>query len=246
MIQKYTYILVCLLTFSAFGQEHDKDEGGTVLRKDYSVGVNFNANAGSTGWGLAFEFGIQKNYKYRHTFGFTATNIRHPKEFKIYNDGSSSRGYYFGKLNSLVAFRPTYGGKRILFESKRENGIEILFKWKLGPSIGLVKPVYFKIFKGGTTTSDERYNPAIHNTENIVSRSPWTTGFGEAKINLGAFFKTGVEFNFAKDSDKISGGELGLMVDYYPLKEVDLLYNNPGVNLFTSIYLQFNIGQKLY
>ncbi|MDA7803755.1 hypothetical protein N8987_04195 [Crocinitomix sp.] len=246
MIQKYTYILLLLVSFASFAQEPDKDDGGVVMRRDFLFGLNFNANSGSTGWGMGFEYGIQKNYKYRRTFGFTLTNIRHPKEFKIYNDLSSSRGYFFGKLNSLVSFRPTYGGKLVLFQAKRENGIEITYKWAVGPSIGLVKPVYLKILKFGNNTVDEQYDPSAHNTENIASRSPWTIGLSEATLNVGGFFKTGFDFNFSNEKNKISGGEIGLMVDYFPLKSLHLLNNNPERNLFTSIYLQFNLGQKLY
>lgn len=246
MIQKGLYIIGLLICFSGYSQEVDKEEGETLLRRDFSFGLNFNANSGATGWGMGFEFGVQKNYKYKNTFGFTFTNIRHPKEYKIYSSYSNSRGYYFGKLNSFVSLRPTIGGKLALFNAKRENGIEISFKWNLGPSIGLLKPVYLRIDKLGGNPKDERYDPTMHNVENITSRSSWSKGLSEASFDLGVFAKAGMDFNFSPLRNKISGGELGVMIDYIVGKPVVILYNNPGQNLFASVYLQFNIGQKLY
>ena len=216
------------------------------MRRDVSGGLNFNANAGATGWGIAFEYGIQKTAKYKNTFGFTITNIRHPKEYKVFGDLSNTRGFFFGKVNSLVSLRPTYGGKRYLFKAKRENGIEITFKWNVGPSLGLVKPVYLKINKSSPDPVDQKYDPSVHNFENIASRSSWFTGLGEAKMRIGAFSKIGVDFNFSTEKNKISGGEVGFMVDYFPGPSIELLHNNPSNNIFAVLYLQFNLGQKLY
>jgi hypothetical protein len=234
--------MLCFFSIPGFSQEVENGESNVLMRRDYSVGLNFNTR----GWGLAFDYGWQKNYKYKQTVGFTCTNIRHEKEHKIFGALSNSRGYYLGKLESLVSFRPHYGGKFILFKAKRENGIEITAKWSAGPSLGLVKPVYLKIDKINAQAVDERYNPLIHNSGNISSRSSWFKGLGEAQMRLGAFGKFGFDFNFSALKNGISGGELGVMVDYFPGGEIEIMHNNDNSNFFTSLYLQFNLGQKLY
>jgi hypothetical protein len=234
--------MLCFFSIPGFSQEVENGESNVLMRRDYSVGLNFNTR----GWGLAFDYGWQKNYKYKQTVGFTCTNIRHEKEHKIFGALSNSRGYYLGKLESLVSFRPHYGGKFILFKAKRENGIEITAKWSAGPSLGLVKPVYLKIDKINAQAVDERYNPLIHNSGNISSRSSWFKGLGEAQMRLGAFGKFGFDFNFSALKNGISGGELGVMIDYFPGGEIEIMHNNDNSNFFTSLYLQFNLGQKLY
>ncbi len=246
MMRKLFIGLFLSISLQGFSQEPDKDAGGTVMRREFSFGLNFNANAGANGWGTAFDYSIQKTYKYKQSFGFTCTNIRHPKEFNVVSVNGSSRGYFYGKLNSLVCFRPTYGGKLILFQAKRENGIEISYKWHLGPSFGLLKPVYLKIAKFNSNPIDERYNPAVHNAENISGRSPWTKGLSESEIKIGLFLKTGFDFNFSTVTNKISGGEIGFMVDFFPTSAIQLAHNNPSQKIFPSLYLQFNLGQKLY
>ena len=239
---RWLYIIFLSFSLSAWSQEAATQEVTAVNYKDFSVGLNFN----TSGWGIAFDFGIQKTYKYKQLFGFTFTNIRHEKEYKIYSGGNVTRGYYFGKLNSLVSLRPVYGGKALIFKAQRENGIEISLKWSIGPSIGFLKPVYLRIDNiNSTITTDEKYDPSIHSTANITSRSSYFKGFFEGRIKPGAFGKIGFDFNFAALRKGISGGEIGVMTDYFP-QDLIILHENDGVNLFTSFYLQFNLGQKLY
>lgn len=244
MYKSWTYLFFCLLGLTAWAQEVDNGESNVLLRSDYSVGLNFNTH----GWGFAFDYGWQKNYKYKQIAGFTCTNIRHEKEHKIYGPLSNSKGYYLGKLVSVVSFRPHYGGKLVLFKAKRDNAIEISAKWSLGPSLGLVKPVYLKIDKTGAQAVDERYDPAnvLHNAGNISSRSSWFKGLGEANFRAGLFGKFGFDFNFSALKNGISGGEFGIMLDYFPGREIEIMHNNPNSNFFSVLYLQFNLGQKLY
>ncbi len=231
-----------MISGGSFSQEHATDDTKTLMRRDFSVGLHFNTN----GWGFGSDYGWQKNYKYKHLVGFVLTNIRHPKEYKIFGALSNSKGYYFGKLHSLVSFRPYYGGKVVMFKGIRENGIEISAKWSFGGSIALVKPVYLRIDKFNLPPQDEKYNPVIHNSNNITSRSSWFKGLDEASMRLGGFAKVGIDFNFSGARNGISGGEVGIMFDYFPGKEIVLMYDNDNFNLHSALYLQFNLGQKLY
>lgn len=236
-------LLLIIISFplTVFCQTPEKENIEAVSYKDFSLGLNFHTR----GWGVAFDFGKQKTYKYKNLYGFTFTNLRHPKEAKIYSTTSGARGYYFGKLNSLVSLRPTFGGKALLFKAERENGIEVSFKWHIGPSIGFLKPVYLRIDKIDAPTSDERYDPSIHSTANISSRSSYFKGFFEGKIKPGIFVNASIDFNFGALRKAISGGEVGVMMDYFP-EPLILLHENPGLSFFPAFYLQFNLGQKLY
>jgi hypothetical protein len=133
-----------------------------------------------------------------------------------------------------------------MFKGVRENGIEISAKWSLGPSVGLVKPVYLRIDKFNLPPQDEKYDPDVHNTNNITSRSSWFKGLDEASFRVGAFGKFGVDFNFSGARNGISGGEVGVILDYFPGRAIEIMHNNANSNLHTALYLQFNLGQKLY
>jgi hypothetical protein len=231
-----------LVSFNSISQEIESGGIDKLLTRDFILGVNLN----TSGWGLVFDFGRQKTFKYKNTFGFVLTNIRHQKEYKLVGT-SGTKGYYFGKINSLVAFRPTYGGNLLLFKSTRENGIEVQFKWRVGPSFGLVKPVYLEIDKvqnGVFLHFAQRYNPSIHYPGTIYSRASWFKGVSEATMKFGLFFKSGLDFNFSTLNTGISGGEIGVMVDYYPIDRIEIMYQEQNLSLYASFYLQFNLGKK--
>ena len=242
MIKVYTYI--CLVLFPLFSISQEIDKGGVdvLLPRSYQFGLNFN----TIGWGVTFDYAKQKNVNYKTTFGVVLTNVRNQKEFKIVGT-SGSRGYYLGKVNSLVAIRPTIGGDYRLFKARRENGIEIQFKWKIGPSFGFLKPVYLEIDKGSNNDKiqvSERYNPDIHYTGIVYSSSKWFKGIKDGRFKTGLFAKSGVDFNFSTNKRSITGGEIGVMADIYPFNEIELLYKQTEQKLFVSLYLQFNLGKK--
>ncbi len=236
------FIALFISSFTAFSQELADDDIETLMKRDVSVGLHFNTH----GWGMGFDYGFQKTYRYKNLVGFVFSNIRHEKEFKIFGALSNSKGYYFGKLNSLVCLRPYYGGKLIAFKARRDNGIEISVKWSAGAAIGLVKPVYLRIDHFNLPPQDERYDPEIHNLNNITSRSSWFKGLDESKIRPGIFGRLGVDFNFAAMKNGISSGEAGIIADYFPGPAIDILHNNKNSNFYTALYIQFNLGSKLY
>lgn len=242
MKKHFLTILIAILGYSSFAQELEDSNIKRLLTREFVGGVNLN----TSGWGFNFEYNFQKNYKYKHSVGLTFTNIRHEKEYKIPGT-SGTRGYYYGKINSLVAIRPNFGGKRLLFQSKRENGIEISFLWKAGISFGLVKPVYLEVEKSINSNFihfPERYDPTIHFPGTIYSRSSWFKGLGQAKFEAGLFLKSGIDFNFAREQSFIAGGETGAMIDYFPSNKIEIMHEVENFNLFPSLYLQFNFGKK--
>lgn len=238
---KKVIFLIFLLSKVLYGQELSDTTYGRVYYNNFSLGLIFNM----PGWGVTGEYVSQITYKYKQSIGLTLTNIHHKNEFKV-SGISPIKTYYYKKINSLVAIRPTYGGNLLLFKSKRDEGIEIKFKWKLGPSFGFVKPVYLRISKNSTINPnvDEQYDPEIHNYTIIEGKSSWWKGVGQGKFEIGMYNKTGFNFNFSNDKSSIKGGEIGFMIDYYPLKEIEIMYGIKNYKIFTAFYLQFELGNK--
>ncbi|HHB51617.1 MAG TPA: hypothetical protein ENK75_01020 [Saprospiraceae bacterium] len=237
----YSLLFLSLATTS-LAQELDPGQIDALLTKDFSVGLNLN----TSGWGGAFDYNIQKTYKYKKSFGLLLTNIHHPKEYKVLGT-LGSKGYYYGKINSLVSLRPYYGGKLTLFKSIRQNGVEISYKWGIGMSIGIIKPVYVEINSiesGNLIHQPIRYDPSQHFYGQIYSRSPWSKGLGESKLAPGVFTKQGLSFTFSTFNTGLSGGEIGFILYYYPINKNELMYLQKTNNLFASLYLQFNLGKK--
>ncbi len=236
------FILFTSLNQFLFSQEIEDANIEKLLTREFLVGINLN----TSGWGIFGEFNQQKTYKYKKSYGFLITNIRHPKEYKILGTGNI-RGYYYGKLNSFVTLKTYYGGNVLLFQSKRENGIEIQFKYKIGTSIGFIKPVYLEIDKivgNSMIHTSEKYNPESHYPGIIYSRSSWYKGIKEGNFNVGFASKMGLDFNFSSERSSLTGGEVGVLLDYYPFKEILIMNNSQNYKGFLSLYLQLNIGNR--
>ena len=240
---KILFILVPLLTL---GQIPLVEKGEGLMKRELYGGLTIRTN----GWGFNFHYAKQKNYRYKHLYGIDIGNIRHEKETKSYTSVfEDAKSYYYGKMNSVIAFRPFYGGKRILFEQTRAQGIEINFIWSIGVSLALLKPVHLKIKQFNENLSkfetiEERYDPAIHHPENIFGRSSWFKGVGDMKLSPGLFMKYGFFFDLSAKKATIWGVEIGAMLDMYP-QRLEIMHQANNHFIFPSLYANVMFGRKL-
>lgn len=242
-------ILIFLTTFAtlAFAQKPADDGRFVNYRSDAVGGIIIHGE----GWGGCFKYGKQLTYNKRLNFSLELVSMHHPKEIKVFNPNfDDGKGYFYGKLNSLFMLRPGIGLTRIYFEKLREKGVEISLNYSIGPSFGLLKPVYLQIINPTNdpflfTFTDERYNPSFHTVDNIYGRSKGSKGLGETKINPGAFAKFGIQFEYANEDDVIRAIELGSLLDFY-FVPVELMTQNKANNFFISIYLKLFLGRKYY
>ena len=165
------------------------------FRSEWYGGLIIHTN----GWGGNLTKTKFKTYKKSTLFNLDIVNIKHPKEFSIRYENQQDdfgRSFKYGKVNSLYNIRLGYGKKHALFEKMRIKGVDIFYTWSAGANLGLVKPIYLEILNsnGGQTTTSEKYDPSIHNSQNIFGSAKYFKGFGELNIEPGGHFKTG--FNF--------------------------------------------------
>ena len=145
--------------------------------------------------GFALNYGMSKfkTFKKKSLINVDLVSINHGKEYKMFGSfDQNAKKFIFGKFNSLHTIRLGFGNRKTLYEKLRENGLQITMNYTLGPSLGLVKPVFLEVFKydfsgriAGIAT--ERYDPGLHNFNNIYGRASWATGLMETKINPDMF-----------------------------------------------------------
>ncbi len=203
------------------------------------------------GWGVNFFHGKHRTARDRRMIGIEIVSMKHPKEIKSFNPYyEDSRGYFFGKQNSFLIVRPTYGRKHQITDKIRRSGVEVNYVWGIGPSLGLAKPVYLQIdhsdilFSGNTTV--ERYDPRIHDVHNIYGRANWFRGFGEMQFHPGAFGRFGFNFEHSGQVAGIKAIEVGVSMDAY-LKPVPIMAELEGVKnkqFFFAFYLSVQFGKK--
>ncbi len=247
-------LLLSLFAISgwAIAQESIYDDQGRTL---YSREMYGGPIVHGDGWGLQFWYGKYRTAADRHLVGVEIVGMKHPKEIKSYNPFyEDSRGYFYGKLNSLLILRPTYGRKHRLTEKIRKSGVEVNYVWGVGPSFALMKPVYLQIgyrldgkeIAPYDNIIEERYDPAIHRSSNIFGRASWFRGLGELSVMPGAFGRLGLNFEYAGDNTGIRALEVGATLDAYPttvpiMVEDELIVNK---RFFFELYLALQFGGK--
>ncbi len=223
------------------------DETKLLYRNEANVGLLVTTN----GFGLSYRRGWHVTNARKRIFEIEAVTYRHPKEVKITNQSSDNpKGYYYGKLNSLLIIRPGFGYQNVFFTKPEHNGIEIRWIAFAGVSLGFAKPVYLEILEPipGQNQSipvTEKYDPAVHFIDNIYGRAPFMKGFGETKIHPGGYVKLGINFEYGSLDNDIKSIETGITFDAYP-KAIPLMANEHNHPVLISLYLDFNYGGKWF
>ena len=243
-------LLILLLlcgSMPLFAQETIYEETRVPFRKEIYGGAMIHGD----GWGLNFYHAKYRTAIDRRLLGIEIVGMKHPKEVKSFNPYyEDSRGYFFGKTNALLIIRPTYGGKHQITDKIRRSGVEVNYVWGIGPSLGLVKPVYLQI---GTPDQfpyenivTERYDPAIHDVQNIYGRASYINGFGEMALYPGAFGRFGLNFEYSGNTLGLKALEVGVSADVYA-KKVPIMADVEGVKnkqYFFELYLNLLFGKK--
>jgi len=183
--------------------------------------------------------------------------IRHPKEIKFPSQYyySDARSFVYGKLNNLNVIRLGVGRERILVDKTDQGSISI--NWLLfgGASFGLLKPIYLEIQNESPTgrprTTTERYDPAIHDFQDIYGQAPFFTGFSDMKLRMGVYAKTGFSFDYNWHDNKVTTLEVGMIVDYfpqwfglYPEGGVPIMFQAENYEVWVQLYCTINFGKK--
>lgn len=203
--------------------------------------------------GFALNYGMSKfrTFNKKSLINVDLVSINHDKEYKIFGSfDENAKKFVFGKLNSLYTLRLGFGNRKILFEKQRENGLQITINYTVGPSLGLVKPVFLEVFKYDFSgriagIASERYDPELHNFYTIYGRASWSAGLMETKINPGMFLKFGLDFDYSNNREIINSLELGVSVDVFT-KPVVLMVENNNYRFYPSVYISCSIGNKFY
>lgn len=245
-------ILLLFTSFSVFcsvdlqGQTTLFDDTRVIYKKEMVGGVVLHGD----GWGLNFGIGKHITAKRRRMIQFEIVGMKHPKEVKSFNPYyEDSRGYFYGKMNSFMIFRPTYGRKNQLTDKLRKSGVEVNYVWAIGPSIGFTKPIYLEIGKPSIPYEfivTEKYDPEVHFIDDIFGRASWFKGTDELKVHAGLYAQFGLNFEYASQKSGVKAIEAGVSVDVYP-KTIPIMAEIGSVEnkqFFFEFYVSLKFGKK--
>ena len=213
-----------------------------IYRNEASGGV-FVHTAG--GIGLNFSMGRQINVDRKRMFEIETSNFKHAKEVKSVNDQIANfQGYFYGKLNSVLLFRSGVGFQNALFQKAQKKNVQIRYSTFLGGTIAFAKPIYLEIRYPEDSVASERYNPEIHNRNNILGKSPFFKGIGGAKVVPGAYAKLALSVEYGERYNSIQAIETGVIADFYP-SALQIMANQKQLFYF-SMYIKMVWGKKWF
>ncbi len=252
------FLLISFFSFQLAAQELKDDlsrlqkgeDVNVLYRNESSFGLFAHTNGGI---GLAYRRGKHVTGKRNRMFELEAQNFKHPKEVKSINPYyENSKGFIYGKLNSILIIRSGVGYQNVLYQKSDKKSVEIRFSYFVGATLAFAKPVYLEIIRDNTvngltsqTISTERYNPEIHFTNNIYGKASFFKGVDQTKIYPAGYAKLALSFEYADRYNSIKAIETGVVADLYP-KAMPIMAFNKKQQVYVSLYLKLIWGKKWF
>lgn len=244
-----SFLLIFIIALSPAAAQ-DPAPGDTLpenvlLEKQWSLGGLIHTN----GWGLKFRKGRNIAALKQFMWEIEFSTYKSTKEVRSVNPYfSDSRSYFYGKMNYLWFLHGGVGRQRILNQKPYWGGVQVSWLYYGGLSLGITKPVYLYIinFTNGFTdyyVTEEKYNPALHFTDNIYGRGSFLAGISQLGFHPGVYLKTGLDFEFGTKTRQINALEAGACFDYSPIPVAIMAYN-PKQSFFLTLYISVMFGKR--
>ncbi len=229
---------VCLLG-TVFAQGDIDDQIRSSIRNEQT----FHLMLSSNGWGGGFSYAKSKSAFEKKLWNVEMSYIKHPKELRISNPYyPDAKRFVFGKMNQVYNFRFSYGTLNRMFDKKDKGGIEIRWYYLFGPTVALLKPVYYEI-RSADGSKIERFSRSNHLTyQDIYGGASFFKGFSELSVVPGLHGRIASSFEFSKKEMAINALECGLTLDLYP-KKIELMANDLNQFYFFGFFINYRFGE---
>lgn len=231
-------LFVILCQYRVFAQQTTFEGAETVYSTEMAGGITIHSNS----WGVNF-------YTAKYLTGFTKlqyhfelVGMKSQRQYRIPVDNG---GYYYGKLNSVLILRTSVGYMKEFLPRQSQKGISVSYILNAGLSSAFVKPVYLQIMLENNNVVDERYNPELHNTNNIKGRSMPFIGIDEMQYHPGLFLRTALGFDYGPRTSLVRGLEVGLAADIFAQPVSIMAYEEPN-QYFATAFFSLVFGSRKY
>ncbi|MFA8449986.1 MAG: hypothetical protein ACEPOW_04765 [Bacteroidales bacterium] len=244
----FTFLLLFFLPAFGFSQvaiSVDTTSGPQIILEKERA---FSIFAHNRGLGLGMCFGKRINVKRSSLYSIQVTNLRSLSQVRLHNPFyRGAKSNFLGKLNYVYVGRFGKMYSLRLTPKPYWNGVRLNLKYAFGFSLFIIKPYYIEEIKvdqdGSFYLNSERYDPSIHNENNIYGRASFFEGFGNLKTNIGAFVKTGLEFEFGKSNEKIRSLEFGFILEGTPFG-IDFTAEKGKEYFIPTLYISLSFGKR--
>jgi len=193
-------------------------------RNEWSLAAMFNSN----GFGANYRYGKRIDAANKRLYEVDFAYMKDSKESKSSSqDINSLSRYVDGKKNLAFDFRFGCGRQHEMFRKHDLGGIAVRYFYNYGPSIVLLKPIYYNVskFVQGSRPDPEplKYDPSWQaNNIYILGRASFFKGFDELKLIPGAFAKFGFNFDFSRQDRIVHALEAGIITEGF-VKKLEIM-----------------------
>lgn len=236
-------LLFHLLALILLAQGELSDQPRIFYRNEKSIGVLLNSN----GYGISGRYAKRINARKKTIYELDIIGVKHPKEVKITNYYPSNKSYVFGKLNSFFDIRAGYGRQKEMFRKVDRGGISIRRYYSFGPSLGILKPVYYEVIETNTIDPNnnylkqEKFDPSIHQGY-IWGKASFFKGIDEISLVPGAYGRFGFSFEYSRHDITLHALETGVALDIFP-KNIPIMATEKNNFIFFSLFVSYRFGK---
>jgi hypothetical protein len=251
---RYLLLLCSICTLSGRAQDAGLGgyEGGTNLNVLYRNDVSGKVYAHTRGFGALFRQGRHVTSKTRSFYEIDLQTLRHPKEVKLAGDADRRKRFVYGKVNSVMLLRGSFGMQNILFHKGDHKAVEVRYSYSAGPVLGFVKPYYYQVYRNSLYYNRGKSDLVKFDTESfsqdsgrIVGRGSLLDGLAETRIYPGVNGKFNLSFEYAPYTNLIRAIETGVSVDYFP-KAIPMMARNRAENFMITLHVGLVFGRKWF
>lgn len=233
----YTLVFfLFLLSLNSYCQGISDDELGIFYRNEKSLGFQLNTN----GWGLGYRYGSRINYFEKRNLEIDFSHIKHSKEIKSSSLYYSSSSFVFGKLNYVFDLRAGFGKQNEMFSKRDPGSIAIRYFYSFGPSIAILKPIYYEIADGIDVRIEKFTN--VHTPDEIRGKASFFEGFDEISVIPGAYLKSGFSFEFSQRETIMHALEVGVMLQAY-LNDLEIMAVDNNQQFYFTLFVSYRFGK---
>lgn len=235
----FIFVSVVFIQF-AYPQGDIDEQKKIFYRNERSIAILLNSN----GIGLNGRYSKRIDAFKKTVYDIEIVSLKHPKEYRRFSDfNPSSRGYILGKLNNVFVIRPGYGFQKEVFQKFDIGGISIRRFHTFGPSLALLKPIYYEIARpGAQEVSVEKFD--INTSDQILGKASFFKGFGEIKPRPGAFVKAGISFEFSKFDQVIHAVEGGAIAETFFTK-LPIMATKQNYQFYLTLFISYRFGKVI-
>lgn len=227
---------------NVFSQGEIDEEKKIFYRNESSVALLLNSN----GYGGNYRFARRINAYNARLLDLDFVYVKHPKEYKSASlDPYNYRSFVFGKWYSFYTLRTDIGFQKEIFSKSDKGSLSIRYFYNAGLSLGLMKPIYYKVATGPAVGSYpeivvERFDPYSHTT--VYGKAPFYKGISETEMVPGVNVKGGVCFEFGQRDKIVRALEGGFTLDVFP-KVIEIMATEENNWFFLAVFASYRFGK---